>query len=150
MTEWNSKCELKENIYFLRGFCQDILSGLIPSIAGMYTIPKAQIPCGMWRSTLWRETRDGKGGNTGSCDSSKSPDLPYMALDLRWLPVPMRQQKGPLGQGGGCLPYLHGSPNRWQCPLLLSHLIRHGLHWGMVTVCQDRTGRGLGIGIGSQ
>lgn len=129
-------------------FLKRVLSGLIPSMQVCTPYLKHKYLEGCGGQPCEGKKWDRKGGNTGSCDSSKSPDLPYKSLDLRWLLVPVRQQKGTLGQDGSCLPHLQGSPNRWQCPLLLRNLIKHGFHWGMVTVCRDTTGRGFrGLGL---
>jgi hypothetical protein len=40
----------------------------------------------------------------GDCDSLKSPDLLYLALDLRWVLEHLWDSKRNLGQDGGCFP----------------------------------------------
>jgi hypothetical protein len=97
----------------------------------------------------------------GSCDSWKSPDLPYTTLDLRWLPEHWWDHKRNQGHGGGCFPCLHRSPNGWGCfpsliptssphpPLfLLSYHIRHSFHKTMMTVWWDTIAQGFrGLGL---
>lgn len=61
--------------------------------------------------TLWRTGRSTLGRTEwggDSCKSSKSPGLPYPALDIGLLLV----HRWDRGQGGGCFPHLFGNPNR--------------------------------------
>lgn len=84
----------------------------------------------MWKSTLWRKKWKGEPGATGSCNSSKSPDLPRMALDLKWLWEHKWGSKRNQSQGSGCFPiFTEVLKSKDVPPPLLSNFIRTGFNW---------------------
>lgn len=86
---------------------------------------------GIFCPALGRKKCNEEQGAIGSCDSSKSPDPPYMALDLRWLLECPRDSKKERRPEQWLLPCLLGSPDRWWCSpqpqLCLSNLIGVGV-----------------------
>lgn len=78
---------------------------------------------------------DGEQGTTGSCDSSKSPDLTHIALDRSKMTpdTPVIQKKGTEVRTVGT------SPSSWK--FLLSYLIKQDFHWLIVIIWRDPIGQ---------